>query len=274
MQDGEPPANMFAAGEIMAGNVLGRGYAAGIGMTIGSVFGRIAGREAARQCTQLTRWREADRLMTVCNSCRYCEGLCAVFPAMEMRRALRRRRSQLPRQSLPWLRRLLRRLPVLAAARIRRQRAADAGRGAGRFLRRLCLAARARRPVRAQRPRDRAHRRAERRALFILGFVAWHDPAVLSARRPEPGAFYRLMPHNAMAALFGAALLYAIVAIAMSVRRFWRDIGAAAAHAAEAARALAGDQGRRPAALSRRRRRRLHERGRAARPIGGASTIT
>ena len=30
---------------------------------------------------------EADRLMTVCNSCRYCEGLCAVFPAMEIRRA-------------------------------------------------------------------------------------------------------------------------------------------------------------------------------------------
>jgi tricarballylate dehydrogenase len=48
MQDGRPSANMFAAGEIMAGNVLGRGYAAGIGMTIGSVFGRIAGQEAAR----------------------------------------------------------------------------------------------------------------------------------------------------------------------------------------------------------------------------------
>jgi len=47
MRDGRPAANMFAAGEIMAGNVLGRGYAAGIGMTIGSVFGRIAGREAA-----------------------------------------------------------------------------------------------------------------------------------------------------------------------------------------------------------------------------------
>jgi citrate/tricarballylate utilization protein len=30
---------------------------------------------------------EAERLMTVCNSCRYCEGLCAVFPAMEMRRS-------------------------------------------------------------------------------------------------------------------------------------------------------------------------------------------
>lgn len=48
MKDGKPSANIFAAGEIMAGNVLGRGYAAGIGMTIGSVFGRIAGREAAR----------------------------------------------------------------------------------------------------------------------------------------------------------------------------------------------------------------------------------
>jgi tricarballylate dehydrogenase len=48
MADGKPSANMFAAGEIMAGNVLGKGYAAGIGMTIGSVFGRIAGGEAAK----------------------------------------------------------------------------------------------------------------------------------------------------------------------------------------------------------------------------------
>lgn len=47
MNDDKPAANMFAAGEIMSGNVLGKGYAAGIGMTIGSVFGRIAGREAA-----------------------------------------------------------------------------------------------------------------------------------------------------------------------------------------------------------------------------------
>jgi tricarballylate dehydrogenase len=51
MKDGGPSANMFAAGEIMAGNVLGKGYAAGMGMTIGSVFGRIAGREAARHAT-------------------------------------------------------------------------------------------------------------------------------------------------------------------------------------------------------------------------------
>jgi len=47
-QDDKPAENIFAAGEIMAGNVLGRGYLAGIGMTIGTVFGRIAGEEAAR----------------------------------------------------------------------------------------------------------------------------------------------------------------------------------------------------------------------------------
>jgi tricarballylate dehydrogenase len=47
MASGRAAANMFAAKEIMAGNVLGQGYAAGIGMTIGSVFGRIAGQGAA-----------------------------------------------------------------------------------------------------------------------------------------------------------------------------------------------------------------------------------
>src|SRR5919109_907608 len=48
MQDGRPAKNIFAAGEVMAGNILTKGYLAGFGLTIGSVFGRIAGREAAR----------------------------------------------------------------------------------------------------------------------------------------------------------------------------------------------------------------------------------
>ncbi|HEY6831570.1 MAG TPA: FAD-dependent tricarballylate dehydrogenase TcuA [Pseudolabrys sp.] len=47
LADGKPAGNMFAAGEIMAGNVLGKGYLAGIGMTIGAVFGRLAGQGAA-----------------------------------------------------------------------------------------------------------------------------------------------------------------------------------------------------------------------------------
>jgi tricarballylate dehydrogenase len=47
MQNEQPATNITAAGEIMAGNILGRGYLAGFGLTIGSVFGRIAGQEAA-----------------------------------------------------------------------------------------------------------------------------------------------------------------------------------------------------------------------------------
>ncbi|HEY3519342.1 MAG TPA: FAD-dependent tricarballylate dehydrogenase TcuA, partial [Gammaproteobacteria bacterium] len=45
---GAPFENVYAAGEVMAGNVLRKGYIAGIGMTIGTVFGRIAGESAAR----------------------------------------------------------------------------------------------------------------------------------------------------------------------------------------------------------------------------------
>ena len=59
MESGAPSANIFAAGEMMAGNVLGKGYAGGMGMTIGSVFGRIAGREAGRLALGNTDIRSA-----------------------------------------------------------------------------------------------------------------------------------------------------------------------------------------------------------------------
>jgi tricarballylate dehydrogenase len=50
--DGAPFGNVYAAGEIMAGNILRRGYVAGIGMTIGTVFGRIAGHGAAQHAAR------------------------------------------------------------------------------------------------------------------------------------------------------------------------------------------------------------------------------
>lgn len=43
----QPSDNLFVAGEMMAGNVLGKGYTAGVGMSIGTAFGRIAGTRAA-----------------------------------------------------------------------------------------------------------------------------------------------------------------------------------------------------------------------------------
>jgi tricarballylate dehydrogenase len=49
---GQPSDNLFVAGEMMAGNVLGKGYTAGVGMSIGTAFGRIAGTSAARAAIQ------------------------------------------------------------------------------------------------------------------------------------------------------------------------------------------------------------------------------
>ena len=167
---------------------------------------------------------EAGRLMTVCNSCRYCEGLCAVFPAMEMRRAF-------TDGDLNYLANLCHscggcytdcqfapphefdvNVPkVLALARGESYAAYAWPRAcAGLFARNgLAIAMIAALSV----------------AAFIFGFAAYRDPAVLYGVHTGPGAFYKLMPHNAMAALFGAAFLYAMVALTMGVRAFWRGIG-------------------------------------------------
>ncbi|NNM75295.1 tricarballylate utilization 4Fe-4S protein TcuB, partial [Enterovirga aerilata] len=168
---------------------------------------------------------EADRLMTVCNSCRYCEGLCAVFPAMEMRRSF-------ADGDLNYLANLCHACGACyydcqfspphefdvnvpkVMAKVRAEsyaRYAWPGFLSGAFERNglvIALAA------------------AFGVAGFIGGFIAWHDPAVLFGTHTGPGAFYRLMPHNAMALLFGVAFLYAILAIGFGVRKFWRDIGA------------------------------------------------
>ena len=55
MENNKAAENMFAAGEIMSGNILGQGYMAGFGMTIGSVFGRIAGKEAAGYVNRMSK---------------------------------------------------------------------------------------------------------------------------------------------------------------------------------------------------------------------------
>lgn len=52
---GVPSDNLYVAGEMMAGNVLGKGYTAGVGMSIGTAFGRIAGTEAARAALNLKK---------------------------------------------------------------------------------------------------------------------------------------------------------------------------------------------------------------------------
>ena len=181
--------------------------------------------------------READRLMTICNACRYCEGLCPVFPAMELRRTF-------ADGDLNHLANLCHgcgacfadcqfapphefdvNVPrTLATVRADSYAAYAWPRFlAGSFRRNglvLTLAA------------------AASVALFIAGFVGWHDPQALFAAGAEPGAFYRLMPHTAMTVLFGAAFLYAVVALAMGLRAFLHDVGTGRSAPAVGAAAL------------------------------------
>lgn len=167
---------------------------------------------------------EADRLMTVCNSCRYCEGLCAVFPAMEMRRAF-------ADGDLNYLANLCHgcgacyvdcqfspphvfdvNVPKILAKVRNDSYAAYAWPRvcAGLFARNgLAVSIIAALSV----------------AGFILGFVALNDPSALFSVHMGTGTFYRLMPHNSVALLFGGVFLYALIALAMGLRAFWIDIG-------------------------------------------------
>ena len=167
---------------------------------------------------------EADRLMTVCNSCRYCEGLCAVFPAMEMRRGF-------PDGDLNYLANLCHSCgacyvdcqfspPHEFDVNVPRVLAQVRAESYAAYAWPRALA-----PMFARNAPAISIAAALSIAAFILGFAAWHDPRVLFGTHVGPGAFYRLMPHNAMALLFGLVFLYAILALIMSVRTFWRDIG-------------------------------------------------
>src|SRR6266567_1408257 len=59
---GHPSPNLFVAGEMMAGNVLGKGYTAGVGMSIGTAFGRIAGTQAAQAAGRATPASNGQRI--------------------------------------------------------------------------------------------------------------------------------------------------------------------------------------------------------------------
>ena len=170
---------------------------------------------------------EAERLMTVCNSCRYCEGLCAVFPAMEMRRVF-------PDGDLDYLANLCHACgacyvdcqfspPHEFDVNVPRNLAAVRAESYRRYAWPRALA-----PLFDRNGLAIALILAASVAVFIAGFAAWHDPAVLFGVHAGPGAFYRLMPHGAMVTIFGAAFLYAVLALTLSLAAFWQATGAAA----------------------------------------------
>lgn len=166
---------------------------------------------------------EVDRLMTVCNSCRYCEGLCAVFPAMELRRSF-------PDGDLNYIANLCHgcgacyddcqfspphefdvNVPKALAVARAESYAAYAWPGflAPLFNRNgLAISVIAALSVTG----------------FLIGFIALNDATALFGSHTGPGSFYKLMPHNSMAALFGAVFLYAVIALMMGVGKLWTSI--------------------------------------------------
>ena len=184
---------------------------------------------------------EAARQLQICNACRYCEGFCAVFPAMT-------RRLEFAKTDVDYLANLCHscgaclhacqyapphefavNIPqVMAQVRVQTYTDYAWPPALGRLYRHNGLAL--------------ALALAAGLALFLVLALAragnlWHEPLA--------GNFYRVFPHNLMVSLFAPIFVFALLALALGVRAFWRDIspqahaqdapGGAAAEAARAA---------------------------------------
>ncbi|MBC5785599.1 tricarballylate utilization 4Fe-4S protein TcuB [Ramlibacter sp. USB13] len=173
---------------------------------------------------------EVARQMQICNACRYCEGFCAVFPAMT-------RRLEFGRADVHYLANLCHNCGAClhacqyapphefavavpqAMARVRRETYAHyawpAGFGALYARNGLVVALAT----------------AFGLALFLVLALALHGTLWPG---PLQGNFYTVFPHNLMAGVFGAVFLFVLFALAMGAARFWRDVapGASAPGAA------------------------------------------
>ncbi len=178
---------------------------------------------------------EVGRQMQICNACRYCEGFCAVFPAMT-------RRLEFGKADIHFLANLCHNCGAClhacqyapphefavnvpkAMAQVRGQTYADYAwpSALGALYQRngltLSLAL------------------AAGLALFLMLAVAlngtlWNGQL--------GGNFYNLFPHNLLVGLFAPVFLFAVLALTMGVRRFWRDVSPATSGAALSAPAAA-----------------------------------
>lgn len=163
---------------------------------------------------------EVARTLQICNACRYCEGFCAVFPAMT-------RRLEFGKADIHYLSNLCHNCGACfhacqyapphefavnipqAMAKVRVQTYGDYAFPAvlGGLYRRAGLAT--------------ALALAAGLALFLLMAVAmggglWHEPMA--------GNFYAIFPHNLLATMFGVVFLFAILALGVGVTRFWRQV--------------------------------------------------
>lgn len=170
---------------------------------------------------------EVDRQMHICNACRYCEGFCAVFPAMT-------RRLEFAKADIHYLANLCHNCGAClhacqyaaphefavnvpqAMAKVRVDTYADYAWPAalGALYRRNGLAM--------------ALASAAGLALFLL-LTLLVSGTLLPGRLA--GDFYAIFPHNTLALMFGGAFGFAVLALGIGVRRFWKGITPAEAEA-------------------------------------------
>jgi citrate/tricarballylate utilization protein len=168
---------------------------------------------------------EVARQMQICNACRYCEGFCAVFPAMT-------RRLSFAKADVNYLANLCHNCGACyhacqyapphefavnvpkAMAQVRGETYAEYAwpRGFGSLYRRNGMTV--------------ALALAVGLALFIALGTALRGGAPDAA---TGGNFYAIYPHSVLAAMFGAVFLFAMLALAVGVTRFWRDVAAGTA---------------------------------------------
>jgi citrate/tricarballylate utilization protein len=166
---------------------------------------------------------EIARIMQICNACRYCEGFCAVFPAMT-------RRLEFGKSDVHYLANLCHNCgsclyacqyapphefavnvpQAMAKVRVRTYQDYAWPAAFGKLYERAGLTV--------------ALALAGGLALFMALAIAMKGRLL---HEPLAGNFYAVFPHNMLALVFGAAFLFAVVALAIGVSRFWRDISPA-----------------------------------------------
>jgi citrate/tricarballylate utilization protein len=178
---------------------------------------------------------EVARQLQICNACRYCEGYCAVFPAMT-------RRLEFVKADINYLANLCHNCgacyhacqyapPHEFAVNVPRSMASVRAQTYAEFAWPAALGSLYRR-------NGVTVALALAAGLMLLVVLA----CALSAPTAQPsraGDFYSVLPHGVMAALFGVVFCTAVFALGFGVSRFWRDIGAGRASAPAVAEATA-----------------------------------
>lgn len=168
--------------------------------------------------------QEARRNAEVCNSCRYCEGFCAVFPAIE-------RRREFDDNYIDYLSNLCHNCTsCYHACQFTAPHVYDIN------VPQIMTRVRARTYQKFVWPAFAASA-FERNGTFVaiitalvlallMAFGVWQaDPSKLVAVHQEPGAFYEVMPHSTMVAIMGTVALFDVLAISLGFLAYWRWIG-------------------------------------------------